>query len=236
MRAVHIRSVALGAGAFLLLALTATPAGAATVSAKKMKSYAAGYATTSPAVVTSVDATITLPTFTCTNKSDLLGADIGVYDPTDDAYSFVTTVLACTKKKAPLFLAQLDVDSSYTYPDVTMNPGDTVTMSISCSATTGTSIAIDDVTSDTSGTASSATPNTCASSFIGDEGFEKGKGNTADPLPTFGAVDYSNVTVNTDPLGSVGTISGNYFGGKKDVIETGLLTDGGTAFTTTQGG
>jgi hypothetical protein len=222
------------AGALLVVALAAEPTGAAPVATKTPKSYAAGYVA-SASTVTSVEATVTLPSFTCTNKADLLSADIGVYDPTDNAFSFVTTVLACTKKKVPVYLAQLDVDSVYTYPAVVMNPGDTVTMSISCSDTVGTSISIDDQTTSSSGDASSATPNSCAAAFIGDEGFLKGKGKTAAPLPMFGALDYSNVTVNGDPLGSFSPIAGNYYGGKKAVIDTASITDGGTGFTTTQG-
>jgi len=232
MPMVHIRSVAVATVALLLVAVGAVPAGAATVATKAAKSYAAGYAAgASP--VTSIDATVTLPTFTCASKSDLLSADVATEDA-DENVSFATVVLACSKKKVPFYGAQFDVDGTYSAASsVTLAAGDTVEMSISCSAATGTSLTIDDMTSHTSADASSSASSTCEAAFAGDEGLLKGK--KVAPLPTFGAIDYSAVTMNGSPIGSFDTESTNYDGGKKAVITTGALSAGGTAFTTTQG-
>jgi Peptidase A4 family len=216
------------------VASAAAPAGAAMISAKPEKSALAGYIAVPTAAVTTASATVTLPSFHCTSKADLLSADLGVFDVTDESGSLVTIALACSTTKAPLFAVLFDADGTDTVADVTVAAGDSVTMSISCSATTGTTVSVDDTTSTSSANASSATPETCGSVFAGDEGFPKASGKSAAPLPTFGAIDFTDVMVNGAALGSFTTATGNYYEGKKAVIDTGALTAGGTAFTTTQ--
>jgi hypothetical protein len=233
MSSISTRAVALVIVTMALLSSAAAPAGAAMIATKTPKSPAAGYIASPAAPVTAVTATVTLPTFTCTNKADLLSADVAVDDATDGSVSLVTTVLACAKK-VPFYDVLFDVDGVDSSADVTVAAGDTVTMSISCSATTGTTVTVDDTTTSATGNASSATPETCSEVFVGDEGFPKASGKSAAPLPAFGAIDYTNVMVNGAALGSSSTVNGNYYEGKKAVIDTGALTAGGTAFTTTQ--
>jgi hypothetical protein len=233
MSSISTRLVALVIVTVALVSSAAAPAGAATIAAKTPKSAAAGYIATPTAAVTTASATVTLPTFHCKSKADLLSADVGVFDPTDGSVSLVTIALACSKTKVPSFIVLFDADGTDSVPDVTVTAGDAVTMSISCGAS-GTTVSVDDTTSSATGNASSATPETCGEAFVGDEGFPKASGKSAEPLPDFGAVDYTNVMVNGAALGSSTTVSGNYYEGKKAVIVTGALTAGGTAFTTTQ--
>jgi hypothetical protein len=233
MSSVSRRSVALVIVTVALVVSAAAPAGAATIAAKKQKSAAAGYIATT--TVSTTSATVTLPTFTCKSKADLLSADVAVYDPADESVSLVTTVLACTKTKAPFYDILFDADGTDSIASVTVAAGDSVTMSISCSATSGTTVSVDDTTGHSSASTSSTTPQTCGEVFVGDEGFAKASGTSAAPLPTFGAIDFSNVMVNGAALGSFSPVDGNYYEGKSAVIDTGALTAGGTAFTTTQG-
>jgi Peptidase A4 family len=232
MSSVSTRSVALVIVTVILWASAAVPAGAAMIAAKPEKSAVAGYIATT--TVSTATATVTLPKFSCTSKTDLLSADVAVYDATDESVSLVTTVLACSKTKAPFYDILFDADGTDSLADVTVSAGDSVTMSISCSATSGTTVSVDDTTDNSSDSASSATPETCGEVFVGDEGFPKGSGKAAEPLPTFGSIDFSDVMVNGAALGSFSELSGNYDEGKKAVIDTGALTAGGTAFTTTQ--
>jgi hypothetical protein len=81
-----------------------------------------------------------------------------------------------------------------------------------------------------------ATPETssCSEAYLGDDGVTgKGVGGQA-PLPHFGKLDYSSATVNASPLGSFDTNVQNYHEGSANVIDTGDLSHGGTAFKTTQ--
>jgi Peptidase A4 family len=234
MSSISTRLVALVIVTMALLTSAAVPAGAAIFATKTPKSAAAGYIATPTAAVTTASATVTLPTFHCKSKADLLSADVGVFDPSDGSVSLVTIALACSKTKVPSFIVLFDADGTDSAPDVTVTAGDAVTMSISCSATTGTTVSVDDTTTSATANASSTTPESCGEAFVGDEGFPKASGKSAEPLPTFGAIDYTNVMVNGAPLGSSTTVNGNYYEGKKAVIDTGALTAGGTAFTTTQ--
>jgi hypothetical protein len=228
------RTVALVCGALMIVALDAASAGAAVPAAKTAKSGAAGYIA-SATTVTSVEATVTLPSFVCSSKTDALSTQVGIFDTTDEEASAAILGLVCSKKKVPIYGAEISVDGVATFPTVTMSAGDTVVMTAACSSVSGSTVTIDDTTSDTSGQNSSATASTCTEGLVGDFGFLKGKGKTVTPLPIFGAIDFSDVMVNGTPLGSISNVSGNYYEGKKNVITTGALTDGGTAFTTTQG-
>jgi hypothetical protein len=185
--------------------------------------------------LTSVEATVTLPSFTCPKKYEGVGAIVSDFDPTDDNVSGVEADMNCSKKKVASYSAIFVVDGVVSYPTVTINAGDTVVMSISCSSTTGSTVSIDDEITASSTDASSSTPNDCTGADIGDGGFLKGNSSAQAPLPTFSPIDYSSATVNGDPLGSFDPQASNYYAGKKNVIDTGSLTDSGTAFTTTQG-
>jgi hypothetical protein len=223
------------AAGLVVSALVATPAGAS--ASRTHKNYLAGW---SAAVdVTTVDATVTLPSFTCTSKKDNITADTNVYDTTAAQFSGPYVYLGCSKHGmtlTPHYTAAISVDGVGSNPAVTMNAGDAVVFSISCGGT-GTSVSIDDLTTSSSGSASSSNASACSGPFVGDIGVcaRCGTHPKQDPLPTFGAIDYSNVTVNGSPLASTGPTSQNYFEGNENTIATGALTGGGTAFTTTEG-
>lgn len=216
----------------LLLAVVAPSAGASVFAWKVSKSPLAGYTATT--AVTSVDATVTLPTFTCKSKSDAIASELAVIDTDTDEVSGAIIAMGCPSKKSSLYLAEIAVEGTASLPEVTLNPGDTVVMSTTCGAT-GTTVTIDDTTTDTSGQATSSTASACAAVFIGDGGLEKGKGSATAPLPSFGAIDYTDVTVNGDSFVSAAPTATNYFEGKKATITTGAIASDGTDFTTTQG-
>jgi hypothetical protein len=215
----------------MMVALNAASAGAAVAAKKAPKSAAAGYVSGVTAV-TSFDATLTLPAFTCTAKTDALSAQVAVFDTVDSEPSAAVLALLCTKKKVPFYAAETIVDGAASIADVTLNPGDTVTLSAACGSS-GTTMTIDDTTSSTSGQGSSVTASTCSEAFVGDTGFLKGK-KAVEPIPDFNEIDYSSVMVNGSALGSFTTQSIDYFEGRKNLIGASPLTDGGTAFTTDQ--
>jgi hypothetical protein len=195
------------------------------------KSPLAGY--TATATVASVDATVTLPTFTCKSKSDVVASELAVIDTDTDEVSGAIIAMGCPNK-TPIYEAELAVEGTPSLPDVTMNPGDTVVMSTSCGAT-GTTATINDLNTNTSGEATSSDASACAAVFIGDGGFGKGKGSATDPLPNFGAIDYTDVLINGDSLLAAAPTATNYYEGKKATITTGAIASDGTDFTTTQG-
>jgi len=225
---------AITAGVLLILSLAANPAGAGTGTtplAKASRYPFAGYIT-SPTSITSAAATVTLPSVTCTRKTTAITATAIVYNSTGAKFSGAEVYLGCSGKQGVL-RALTDIDNVFTVPTVTMNPGDTVSLSATCGAS-GISVTIDDVTTGSVGTNSSSTPESCTQAEIGDDGASK-NGSTVVPLPTFGALDFTGAMVNGAALGALTPSIANYSEGKKNVITTGALTSGGTAFTTTQG-
>jgi len=225
---------AISAGVLLTLGLAADPvaAGATTRTLAKAQKYPfAGYIT-SPTTITSAAATVTLPSFTCTKKTTAISATAIVYNSTGAKFSGAEAYLGCSGKQV-LLRALTDIDNVFTVPTVTMNPGDTVALSATCGSS-GISVSIDDVTTGSTGTSSSSTPESCTQAEIGDDGASK-NGSTVVPLPAFGALDFTGAMVNGIALGTLTPSVANYSEGKKNVITTGVLTSGGTAFTTTQG-
>lgn len=226
-------SGAVGAGILLVVSLTADPAFAGTTSgtlAKAAKYPFAGYITP-PTTITSVAATVTLPSFACTRKTTAVAAIATVYDPSGAKFSGAEVYLGCSARKEML-AALSDVDNAFTPLSVSMATGDTVALSASCGPS-GISITVDDETTSSTGTNSSSSPETCTQAEAGDDGVSKGTGATVVPLPPFGALDYTGVMVNGSAIGASTPGVANYNEGKKNVITTGPLT-GGTAFTTTK--
>jgi hypothetical protein len=230
-RSTLARIGAVAAGPLLAIGLVSVPSGAATANTKTPKSYLATYnATTS---VSSISVTVTLPSYTC-KKSDDVAAYADTEDLNTDTWSGTYVGLACGKKNVPIYSPALEIDGAYTNPAATMRADDTVVLSTSCGAT-GTVVTIDDVTSTSSVSTSSASPSDCSAAFVGDIGVQKGAGPKVDNLPRFGSIDFSNVNVNGSSLGSFTPTVSNYYEGKKNIITVGPITDGGTAFVTTQG-
>jgi hypothetical protein len=229
-RSNFVRIGAVVAGPLLAIGLVAAPSGAAT-NTKTPKSYLATY--NANTAVSSLSVTVTLPSFTC-KKGDDVAAYANTEDLDTDSWSGTYVGLACGKKNVPVYSPSLEIDGTYTNPAATMRAGDTVVFTTSCGAT-GTAVTIDDVTSVSSVSTSSASPSDCSAAFVGDIGVLKGKGPKLENLPTFGSIDFSNVNVNGSSLGSFTPTVSNYYEGKKDVITVGPITDSGTAFVTTQG-
>lgn len=227
---------AVGAGVVLVMSLVAAPAYAGATAgtlAKASKYPFAGYITP-PATVTSIDASVTLPSFACTKKrkTTAVAAIATVYDSTGAKFSGAEVYLGCSGK-TQMLVALADIDNVFTSLTVSMASGNTVALSATCGPS-GISITVDDETTASSGSDSSSSPETCTQAEAGDDGVSKGTGSAVVPLPAFGALDYTGVMVNGSAIGSSSPGVANYAEGKKNVITTGALTSGGTAFTTTQ--
>jgi hypothetical protein len=229
-RSVLSRTAVVMTGSLLLAGLLTAPSGAATAKVKTPDSNLAVY--NANVTVGSIDATVTLPSYTC-KKADNIVVYENTYDNTNSGWSGPGVYLACAKHDVPTMTAFLEVDGATTFPVATLRAGDTVQFSTTCN-TPGTVVALDDVTSGSSVEASSANPSSCSGGFVGDIGVLKGAGPKLTPLPAFGAIDFSGVTVNTVPLGSLSPTSTNYYEGKKNVIDVGPIGGGGTSFVTTQ--
>lgn len=131
----HTRSVLMRSawvvGTSLALFSVATPAWA------KTKSHLATYAP-SDTTITSFDATVTLPSFTCKSSKDAVTNQIAFLNNDSGQFSGSNVNLVCTKEKvgkhhilAPQYSVFLDVDGAITFPSVIMNAGDTVVLSTS---------------------------------------------------------------------------------------------------------
>ncbi len=223
------RSVALVGGTALLLGVAASPAWAN----RTPRSHLATYAPSDTVTVSSVGASVTLPTFTCQSTKDGIDIQDALYNSDSSQWSSANVGLTCTKEKVgkhrqtvALFSSSFDLEGVYSYPSITMNPGDTVVMSASCNGD-GIGVSVDDTTTHSSASVTSADPCGSVDAGIGLNGIVK--------LPTFGAVSFADVMVNGLPIGSTDPAVSNYYEGRKYVITTSPLTDGGTAFTTTQG-
>jgi hypothetical protein len=215
----------------LLILSAAHPVAAATkMHANPTRYPFAGYIT-SPTTITSAATTVIVPSFTCTKKLVAVTGDATVYNSSGPGFSSAMVHLGCFRKKE-LVRAYAQIDNIFSFPTVTMNPGDTVAPSATCGAS-GIAISIDDTTTGSVGTASSSTPEVCTQAEIGDDAASNGK--VIVPLPAFGSLAFTNAMVNGAALGSITPTANNLYEGKKNVIMTGVLTSAGTAFTTTQG-
>jgi hypothetical protein len=203
------------------------------LAAKPTKSAFAGYAAATTAV-TSETATLTIPTFSCAKKTVVFQAVALVYDANLQDQSGAALDIGCLKRKE-FIEALIQLDNNVSAPTATFNGGDNVEFSVTCGSG-GESVSIDDTTNSSTVSSSSATANDCTEALVGDLGVLKNSSGTAlFALPSFGSLDWTGVTIDAGSIGSLDPLFGNYYEGKKDVITTGSLTDGGTAFTTTQG-
>src|SRR5580704_4519489 len=107
-RSAAVRSMASVAGALLVLMVGVSPAGAATPAKKTPKSPLAGYLVT--AAVTSVEATVSLPSFTCKSKTDAVATEEAVLDASVSQTSGALIGLVCSSKKVALYGAELQID------------------------------------------------------------------------------------------------------------------------------
>jgi hypothetical protein len=224
--------VATVTAALLIPAVAIFPVSASASSKSKPTSSFAGYSSTLTGV-NSFDATIGVPSFTCTKSSDAAAVVMQV-----GADSFLV-ILHCVKhhhELVPTFEVVLTTSEEQTDPPFSMGGGDTVTLSIQCSESEST-LVIDDQTTGSTATLSPSDPTTCEDPRIGVSSFG-GTARKLAPLPGFGAIDFSNVTVNgapfLDSLINPGYQETNAYWGKNE-ITTGSWTDDGQAFTTTQG-
>jgi hypothetical protein len=192
----------------------------------------AGYIT-APTTITSAAATIVVPNYTCPKKVAAIAAAAIVYDSTGAQFSSAEVYLGCSRKTIVLTVLT-DVNNTYGVQSITIHMGDVVQLSATCGPS-GIDVSIDDMTTSSTGSASSSASETCTQAEIGDDGVANQRGTSVVSLPSFGSITYTSATVDGASLGSFNPTAANYFEGKKNVITTGSLTDGGLVFSTTQG-
>jgi len=228
------RSIAVAAGAVLLVGLSASPANA---KKKPPPTYSvfAGYQYPS-ASVTSETATVVLPKVSCKKKQASnpdINADVqlNATDSENDNTNWSEVFFACEtgarNKVIGYYTPFLFIDGSQqSTGSLTVHAGDTVVLTVSCGGA-GSTVSLDDVTSSTSASASSSTPSSCTGGLVGQYG-------GSDGIPKLGNVAWSGVNINGSSLGSLSPTSSSYYVGKGDgILMVGSLTDGGTAFTNT---
>ena len=217
--AIIIGSAALFAG------VIATPAGAK----PPPNSHLAGYGISID--VSSMQGTFVLPSYTCKPK-DNIAAQVASFDMTANEYSGSNVYLACAKHDVPTYQVGLDVDGTFTFPTATLHAGDTVVVSMTCGES-GTTVGVDDTTSRSSVSASSANPSDCSGGGVVMNGVTgTGHGSEAN-LPQFGSLQWTASSVNGSPLNDASPTLENYYEGKKNVITAGALNGSG-GFTETQ--
>ena len=217
-------------GALVFFVMTGPQAGAAPLSAQGRYPFA-GYIT-AKAPVTSVSATTSVPTFPCGRRLTAVAASAIVYDGSENAFSAAEIYLGCQHKQEVL-AALAELDGTFSTLSITVHTGDTMSLSVSCGAG-GVTVSVDDQTSMTTASSSSAGAESCSQAEIGDDGVAPSGSTKIVALPPFGSISYSAAEVNGGPLGSVSSSPATYEEGKRNVITTGALS-GGTAFTTTKG-
>jgi hypothetical protein len=225
-------TAAILAGSFLFLGLATAPAGAKT---KPTDSYLGVYEAN--VAVTSLSENAVVPTYTC-KKGEQIDIYANTYDqdssnasPFDGAY----VDLACSKSNQPEVYPNLEVDGNYVPTDVTISEGDTIQISVTCGPS-GSVEKISDLTTGGSTGTSTDTASSCNGVFAGNIGVLNKKGTKVSPLPAFGSISFGSVEVNSSPIGdtSPAPTSVNYYEGKKNQIDVGPLTAGGSAFVNTQ--
>jgi hypothetical protein len=234
--AVFVSVTVLSAGAASGSGSTNTIRAGATTSAPSTtltESPLAGYAVTMNAV-TSDATTFTVPTISCRKRVEAFQAAALLEDVNQGVRSGAALGIGCVKETEYLG-ALLDLDNSVTITTATVNGGDTVDFSATCGSG-GESVSIDDTTDSTTVSESSDTANDCSVALIGDLAVAK----IAHPasfyrLPPFDSISWTGVMVNGGAIGSLTPTAVNYNEGKRNVITTGALTAGGTAFVTTKG-
>jgi hypothetical protein len=236
-RSVVARVAVAVAGSALLVGLVTAPAGAATTRREPPpKSNFAGYTDNTDATTNSVQATFTVPNYTC-KKGENLSPGIGAFDDANNGFSSAYMYLACAKigkKYGPsLGTVAIEIDNGVTYDNLAISAGDAIQFTQSCGPT-GTSATIEDLNNSDSFTQSASYASSCEGGYVGDLGVEGKSPKKVAPLPTFGSSDYSAATINGDVLSTSDPTASNYYEGKKAGITTGSLTGGGTAFVLSQ--
>jgi hypothetical protein len=215
-------------GGALLLALVAPPAGAYDAT-KPPRSETAGYSGNVAEGVTTVTATVTLPTITCVKKRPAVDVTLQL---TGNGEDDAGVGMGCLKVRHTPGLVRTYVPFvaanfvSPTTGSVNPMPGDTITMTLTCSPA-GQSATLDDVTSsEVLASTSTAPPSIpCDYLLVG-----SGAGNSG--LPEMNSFAWTGVTVNGAPLSSVPLSASNWFWTlRKATLTTSPLTIGGTAFT-----
>ena len=223
--------VAVTIGGALLLGLTASPAGAYGTP-KPPKSEIAGYSGNVSGGVTTVTATVTLPTITCVKKRPAVGVSLQL---TGNGQDDAGVSMSCIKVRHTPNLVRTYVPFvaanflSPTTGSVNPMPGDTITMTLTCSPG-GQSAALDDVTSSEVLASTSTVPPAIPCDYLL---VSSGAGGRTG-IPEMTSFSWSNVTVNGLPLSSIPLTASNWFWTlHKATLTTGPLTNGGTGFTET---
>lgn len=210
--------------ALLAVGLSTSPVAAMSTTTSAFAGYSV------KAAGTSFDVTLKVPSFKCTVKRSIISAGIQTYDAPNSGDNGSMIVFYCSKTLVPSYYAELEVDGNIAEPQMSIGPGNLVTMTVTC-GTDGTDISLLDPTINQDAYTGSDSPSTCTDSQFGDIGY--GKDQSA--IPDFGLMRFSQANENGDALGSLSPKVHNYNEGTGKVITTGALTHGGLNFNTTDG-
>ncbi len=210
-------------GGSLWFALMTLPAEASGMS-EPQKSGFAGYSGNDSAGFTNETATVTLPTISCVKRGTEDSIELNAQ--TTGGANAVGVSMGCVTVHAVATYSMWvePAGPPVKFGSVKPKPGDTVTISANCGSI-GTSVTVDDVTSDAvlTGTSTFGT-GTCHVMSVGSFGDTRG-------IPEMNDTPWSNVTVDGAPLSSLPLSVSNYFlSRRKATLTTGALTSGGTAF------
>ncbi|MGA8726298.1 MAG: hypothetical protein WB565_14790 [Acidimicrobiales bacterium] len=222
----------LTAGCALFLTLMTPPAGARGI-LKPPQSYFAGYSGNVSGGVTSVTATVTLPTITCGRKRSAVNVQVQITTAGED---MAGVSMSCIKQRhfqntvssyVPFVGANIVSPKT---GSVSPMPEDTITMTLMCGSDSQ-SATLEDVTSG----------EMLASTYTGPPvepcGDYTNVGSAAGKqfgLPEMDSLAWTSVSVNGGPLISPPLLATNWFRTfRKATLTTGGLTSGGTAFTET---
>jgi hypothetical protein len=206
-------------------AAVARPAGAVTHT-----NHFAGYEVT--ADPTSGTITVVLPTITCGSSFSAVNAFIGFNNFTTNDYTSGGVAMTCYGGSA-FYQAYTEINNDSFISPQEENPGDTVTVSVSTSATSS-SVTVDDATDGASTVSTVSGPGgggTFQSVSVG----AGGEGKPSNPAPTFGSIPFSAMKVNGVAIGSAGpTFKYQWYTHKVLQVASTTLKSGGSSITVSQ--
>ena len=204
----------------LALGLMVDPAGASAAQGKAPRSDTAFYHAATG--VTSMYATVTLPSYRCAKADDLV-TYANTFDSTNNGTTGAEVFLECGKAHQPKYVAAFEIAGAVSlFPSLPREAGDTVDLEVLCDGGGLTVVSVDDGEGHGAGRQQS---NGCSFSgaFVGDMGVVKGQGAELKPLPRFGSIDFSLVTINGDSLDSFDPTATNYREGKNMILLAPLM-------------
>ena len=175
-RSVVSRLAVAVAGLVLLVGLVTAPAGAATTRREPPpKSNFAGYTDNADVTTNSVQATVTVPTYTCKKGREHRRPASGRSTPPTTRSLRPTCIWPAPRSARSTVRHSvrwpIEIDNVFNYDNLTMSFGDAIQFTQSCGPS-GTTETVEDLNTSASFTQSSSTPSSCEGGYVGDTGVE----------------------------------------------------------------